>query len=346
MTDMTTKITIANGDGELVPWEQALTWATLGMDDLSPRFPLIKIATPVSRMAGAEKHGGDFWHSDREGEPDEYTNVLDIVILSRLRTRAMFEASENEPVCRSSNGVVPVLGQPLWTKTSVVIRDGNGTRETGIPHGEPARCGTCFFSMWGAGNEPPVCRESDVFLVDRGLGDLAQLRVSGKNISPIRDFLKTKVVPKHIPPFAFRLHLRTEKKVKDGNTWHEIVTIAERLPDDEASAYARLLAERHAAFMNEAEQEWDAPTASTEESPAFEWPSETTTGGTFETAFDLLMASAGVTKDDVAKYGIKKDFSYRAVEAWCQKHAQGTDALINLVLQEIDAHARQPGMPV
>ena len=72
----------------------------------------------------------------------------------------------------------------------------------------------------------------------------------------------------------------------------------------------------------------------------------TQTGGSFETAFDILMESAGVSKQDVARWGLRKSFSYREVDAWCEKHAQGTDALINVVLEAIDAHSRQPGMAV
>ena len=343
MTDMTTEITIANGDGELVPWTDALPWTALGMDDLAPRFPLIKIATPVSRMAGAEKHGGDFWHSDREGEANEYTDALDIVILSRLRTRAMFEPNESEPVCRSSDGVLPVMGQPLWEKTSVKVRDGNGSREVGLPHGEPVRCGTCFFSMWGAGNEPPPCRESDVFLVDRGMGDLAQLRVSGKNLSPIRDFLKTKVVPKRVPPFAYRLHLRTERKTKGGNTWHEIVALAERLTNEEASTYARLLSERHAAFMSDAVEEWDTTPPVTDDGSDPVWAGEAPrTGAIVDKApylneFEAWRKANKVTPEEIA--AVVGQYDTPHIDAWI---AGGDTRSINSLQSAILSARRVP----
>lgn len=59
-------------------------------------------------------------------------------------------------------------------------------------------------------------------------------------------------------------------------------------------------------------------------------------GGTFAQAFDALLERAGLTKGDVAQYGLKKSFSYRAVEEWCDRTGRDTDALVMETLQARD----------
>ena len=95
-------------------------WESDGNEDIAPSFPVITIVQPTSRMPGAEKHVGEFWHSDRE----TFGATLDVVGLVKRETRAIFEEGSDTPACMSIDGKVPQANMPLWSKEYINLRDG------------------------------------------------------------------------------------------------------------------------------------------------------------------------------------------------------------------------------
>lgn len=239
---------VVNEHGEIVKWEDfgQADWEDDGTEDVQPSFPYIKITQGTSTMEGAGKHGGDFWHSDTE----EYTPTLNVVALVMRETRALFGDENSEaPACVSADGHAPLPDQPQWSGAV-----------------QPETCGDCPFSSWGPNNEAPKCKASKVLLVDRGAGDLAQLRVSGKSIKPLRQFIARRCKPKRRPLYSFRLELSTRELSEPGKKWHELVVDAEDLTPQEAMGYSELLRAQRTAFEETLKKSSD--TARTE------WPDE------------------------------------------------------------------------
>lgn len=224
-------------------------WESDGTEDVTPSFPSIKVVQPTSAMPGAAKHGGEFFRSDTE----EYYPTLDIVALFKKETRALFEEGEDQPVCASSDGIVPRPGMPLWQRESVTLTNHG---EVTVP-GAVAGCASCPFSQWGANNEPPPCKASLVVLVDHA-GELAQLRISGKSIRPFKRFVSTKLAPRKLPLCSQRLHLYTEERSEPGRKWFELRIDADLLPLDEAKRYNAVLGYERGRFERAAEETHDA----------------------------------------------------------------------------------------
>lgn len=226
-------------------------WESDGNEDIAPSFPTITIVQPTSHMAGAEKHVGEFWHSDRE----EYAATLDVVGLVKRETRALFEVGSDKPVCMSPDGKAPVPNMPLWTKEFITLRDG----EKGVPFGSaPSSCEMCPFSQW-MGEAPPICQMSYVILVDRGNDDLAQLRFKGKSIKPYREFVKRTLAAKRLPLFFFRLRLSTRIGSEASKKWAELDIRATPLSEPEALRYNEILRAHRARFEQAVASgvEWD-----------------------------------------------------------------------------------------
>jgi hypothetical protein len=203
-------------------------WADDGNSDIPIAHPIISLIPPIA--ATKELLAGEFKHSDME----KSTATLEVVILYRRETRALFEKGSNDPVCRSDDGKVPARNMPLWDLERVIL-DKKG--EVSVPN-FPGQCNNCPFSEW-IDNSPPACGNSYVLLVDRGDGDLAQLRVKGTSIKPYRDFIAKK--PHGKPTYFFRTTITAVPKEKGMNRWFEMRFKAEPLAEEDARRYDHLL---------------------------------------------------------------------------------------------------------
>lgn len=238
---------ILDENNQVVSWEDfaGADWEDDGTDDVRPSFPVIKIVQGTSTMEGAGRHGGDFWHSDTE----EYESSLSVVALVKRETRALFEEGQSDPSCLSVDGKAPLPSQPRWEGEV-----------------QPASCAECPLSAWGPDNTPPPCKNSEVLLVDRGEGDLAQLRVSGKSIKPLRQFIAKRCKPKRIPLYAFRLNLSTRELSDAGKKWHELVVSGDLMQPTEAKRYSDMLRAQREAFEKTLRE--------TSDTDRVEWPDE------------------------------------------------------------------------
>ena len=217
-------------------------WADDGNSDLPTAHPMISLVPPIA--ATKDLLAGEFKHSDKE----KSTATLEVVILYRRETRALFEKGSNDPVCRSDDGKVPARDMPLWDLERVNL-DKRG--EVSVPR-FPGQCQNCPFSEW-IDNSPPACGNSYVLLVDRGDGDLAQLRVKGTSIKPYRDFIAKK--PHGKPTYFYRTTISSVPKEKGMNRWSEMRFRAEPLEEEDARRYDALLRSQSHRF----EVEHDEP---------------------------------------------------------------------------------------
>lgn len=219
-----------------------------GNEDIAPSFPIIKLVQSTSSMKDASRHAGEFWHSDYE----DYTPNLDVVALLKRDTRAYFLDGQDQPACASNDGVKPRDNQPLWTGKE-----------------QPPTCAECPFSQWGQNDEPPVCRESIVLLVDRavdddaGEPDLAQLRLNAMSFRPYKRFVSRKLAPKKLPMYTQRLHLTTNEKHDAGKKWFELVIENEPLPREAVMEYVAVLHVERERFAQSVGQDVDEAPAQT-----------------------------------------------------------------------------------
>lgn len=215
--------------GGIVSWEDFANeeWESDGTESVAPAFPSIKIVQGTSTMPDAGRHGGDFWHSDTE----EYTRELVCVALVRRESRALFIEGEDGPQCLSMDGIAPLPNQPRWSGTA-----------------QPGACDTCPLSVWGDDGTPPACKASNVLLIDRGEGDLAQLRISGKSLKILRQFIARKCRPRRLPLYAYRLTLRTVERSEPSKKWHELTIDAELMSPADARRYSDVLRAQREAF--------------------------------------------------------------------------------------------------
>ena len=188
---------------------------------------MISLTAPIA--ATREKPAGEFFHSDTEVSEA----ALSVVILSVREERVMFEEGSKEPVCRSFDGKVPVADMPLWDMEQVTLKHGPVAVMD-----FPGACNRCPFSEWLDGKAPP-CGNGYVLLVDRGDGDLAQLRVKGTSIKPFKDFIARK--PRGKPLYFFRMTITAEDRTKGTNRWFEMRFKAEPLEEADARKYDALL---------------------------------------------------------------------------------------------------------
>jgi hypothetical protein len=202
---------------------------------------MITLVPPIA--ANKAKLAGEFWHSDWERS----TPTLEVVMLYRRETRALFEADNNEPVCRSDDAKRPAVGMPLWEMEEV---DLGKQGKVAVPS-FPVMCQNCPFAEWALDGTPPACGNSYLLLVDRGNGDLAQLRVKGTSIGPYRRFISKK--PQNRPMYHFRTTITSEDCAKGTRRWFEMRFKAEPLEEEEARRYDLLLRSQ-ARFEVEHEQ--------------------------------------------------------------------------------------------
>lgn len=203
-------------------------WASDGTEELPVSHPMITLTPPIA--ATKERPAGEFFHSDTE----KSTPSLEVVILFMRETRALFEDGSNDPICRSDDGKVPARDMPVWEMNEVTFKKAGTV--TVPPH--PQTCAACPFSEWDGPN-PPLCGNSYLLLVDRGNGDLAQLRVKGTSIKPFRDWVAKK--PRGVPMYCFKATVTAEERRKDMNRWFEMKFKAVPLEEEEARRYDALM---------------------------------------------------------------------------------------------------------
>lgn len=203
-------------------------WASDGTEELPVSHPMITLTPPIA--ATKDRPAGEFFHSDTERS----TPTLEVVILFMRETRALFEDGSNEPICRSDDGKIPARDMPVWEMDEVTFKK-YGT--VTVPD-RPVACDVCPFSEWD-GSNPPVCGNSYLLLVDRGDGDLAQLRVKGTSIKPFKDWVAKK--PRGVPMYCFKATVTAEERRKDMNRWFEMKFKAVPLEEEEALRYDALM---------------------------------------------------------------------------------------------------------
>lgn len=220
---------IVDESGEIVSWEDfgQYDFEDDGTEEIRPSFPNIKLVQSTSSMEGATQNVGKFWHSDRE----TFEYPLEVVALARRETRALFEEGRLEPACLSIDGKAPLPNQPKWAGSA-----------------QPAACAECPFSSWGEDNSPPPCGKSEVLLVDRGDGDLAQFRVNGTGIKPLRQFIARRCKPKHLPLYAFRLTFTASEMVGPGKKWQQLEVDGDLQTPAVAQRYSDMLRSQREAF--------------------------------------------------------------------------------------------------
>ena len=262
----TTPSTDVRQPGAIVPYEDmGFEWSDFGLDDIPVIFPITTIVQGTSRMPGADKHGGDFYNTGTE----TFASQIDVVILARSNTRALFEDGADQPLCRSADGKTPLPNQPLWARESFKAR--GGKKVAVLSTVQPGSCFGCPFSEWPEDGSAPLCQESDVYLIDTEEGELSQLRVKGKSLRPLRQWIGRRCLPKRIAPFNFRVRLGTDRKEGPSGPYQELVVKgAEQLPPAEAAKYGNLLAEQRARFEK-----------TLRDSEHVEWVDETENGTTW-----------------------------------------------------------------
>lgn len=224
-------------------------WESDGTEDYRPSFPVIKLVQGVSTMADAEKHIGQFWHSDTE----KFDEFLDVVPLVVRQTRSLFPTVGDQPLCLSVDGRVPLDNQPLWAKDKAVVGPAPG-QEWDVP-AHPGTCAECVFSMWGEDGSPPPCASAVSTMVLREDGTAAQLRVGGMSIRPLRQFITKKCKPSRIPLFGFRLRLSSVRKAEEGRIWQELVIDPTLLSPKVAEAHSAILRDQRLAFEESVRRE-------------------------------------------------------------------------------------------
>lgn len=234
-TQTTSNLPALRGETAVAAPNEWADFAPDGTEDIAPSFPIIKIVAGTSQMTGASKHAGEFYRTDTE----EFLPTIDVVPLFQKQTRAVFADGSDQPLCRSDDGKAPAGIQPLWRESS--FRTANGQTHEVPEMTQPRTCATCPFGMWGANDEPPLCRESVVVLVDAGGGDLAQLRIQPSSIGVWRKWIGRVLNPKKLPLCSQRLALTTAERSKPGKKWYELIIDATQLSPAEAAMYNAVL---------------------------------------------------------------------------------------------------------
>lgn len=290
-------------------------WESDGNEDIQPSFPIISIVQPTSRAQGAEKHIGEFFHSDTE----TYSPTLDVVALVRHETRALFEEGKDRPACMSVDGKAPRPNQPLWKQESVTTRDGIKA----VTMNQPTACDRCPFAEW-MGDQPPICGVNNILLVERGEDDLAQLRFGGKSIKPYRQFVARKLAPKRLPLFTQRLHLETEIKTEPSKKWAELTITATPLSPQDAAHYNGILRAQRARFEKTMAEQGDV----------IEWNDEATGAEPLSPFMSEVMDrldAVNLTTTDLARY-MQKTFNENEIQQHMKMAGLDLTELIGLAL--------------
>ena len=214
-------------------------WADDGTGDMTPPFPLVRLTAAGSRMEGAQKHVGEWHHSDL----DEYSEVLDVVLLKRARNRALF-GIEDVPLCSSADGLHPKANQRLWLQPEFKTK--NGATVTVPWTRQPERCEDCPFAGtvgdggdWEAGE----CRANRLYLAVRWQDQSpVVVRVTSTQSSGIERFIKQRIAGRKRPLCSMRLWLRPERvQPPRGNPYYIVRVDGEEVAAEVAIDYNNLL---------------------------------------------------------------------------------------------------------
>lgn len=276
------------------------TWEPDGSEEIERLPGDIKLVSSFSKMEFADKHVGEFHHSDRGGAR-AFSTELDIVPLIIRTSRTFFESNNDEPLCRSNDGKTIAAGQPLWTRESVRVSDKGPLIE--VPRTEPSGCETCPFSRWEGNNEPPLCGEAKVLLAMRKDDETpARFRVSGKGIGPLVKWIRQNVVNEHRPLYSWRVKVTTSRVQQGQKIWYDLKFNGVDLDLDEARAYRNLVAAQRQRFEMPEEQdaEFDAPARASNAGAAYDEVADENNFTEAWRLFDSLGATKGDIREDIA----------------------------------------------
>lgn len=223
-------------------------WADDGTGDVAPSFPLVKVVQGTSTMDGATKNVGRFFRTDT----DEFFHPLLMVPLFQKNTRAFFRQGEDQPACRSDDGVAPAPNQPQWE---------------GRP--APSACSECPLGMFGPNVEAPACKAGVVVLGDVA-GELVQLRIPPSGISAWKRFVARRLKPKKLPLCSHEISVSTEERTEAGKKWQGIVIDSRMLRPSESAQYNAVLAYERTRF-EEAVRNTDFDDDAPSPAPKQEW---------------------------------------------------------------------------
>lgn len=236
-----------------------IQWEDDGSEDIQIRFPSVVLTQATSKTPDAGRHGGDFWHSDRE----EYTRNLECVALRMSYQQAFFEDGKTAPSCSAQDGKVPRPGQSLWQQETYKPRN---MPEQAVPlMRQPSSCAECPFSQFGPNGERPLCNKSVLLLIERlDDGSYAQLRFGGMSLKPWEKFVSSKLQHKNrrVPLFTNKLTLTGREESRDQNKWYELEVYGEVLPIEEQQRYNALVGSMRSHMeqaIAESEQAMDMP---------------------------------------------------------------------------------------
>lgn len=192
-----------------------------GFDDLRPqdlKIPVIKIVQGVSRMEGAQKHGGELYNSITA----EFAATLDVVFLYGKHGRSLFEkdSGSDKPECRSNDAI------------------------TGNVYGA---CSQCQFNpevheeLWGNSDLKRCSRGFD-FLLAVIDGGVAAISVRKTNLAAAKQLL-SQLTYRKLPLFGAVVTLSTVLRSEPGKQWSALVLKVKRvLADDEMQQYREMAA--------------------------------------------------------------------------------------------------------
>lgn len=222
-----------------------------GTERIKPKFPEMKITSGVSKMEGAEEHGGHWHFSDQEGNDAFLKGPVEVVFMQGLYGRALF-GKEQTPLCSAGEDERPREASPLWkmtqfeTKQNVTYKVPTHASWGGKGPSDCLQCPLHNFTLSDGKRSP--CRDGYLALVDRvdpAMGP-AQFRISGTALKVWREFNKARKAvsrgggKRGLPLFAYAVRLWTEPKEANGNKWNQLMMVWERLPGPRVADYALL----------------------------------------------------------------------------------------------------------
>lgn len=220
-----------------------------GSEAIEVRFPSIYLVQTTSKFEGAGKHGGEFWHADRE----EYSERLRCVVLQMSYGQALFEEGEAAPVCSSADGRVPLPNGSIWDKDTWKPRN---RPEEEVPLAiQPEECLPCPFNQW-KGDSPPPCGRSILLLLEREDGSFARFRFGGKALKPFQDLVSRRLVYKNrrLPLFAMEMEFWADRQSDGDKTWYQLHIEGTPLPAAKVRHYNAMVADMRGHFAQAAEE--------------------------------------------------------------------------------------------
>ena len=268
---MSTAISKTTEASKAAIYAEDVEWESDGTEAVGIEFPTISIVQGTSKFPNSGRHGGEFWHSDRE----EYEGTLEVVPLYMANQRALFEDGKDAPSCSSLDGVAPAPGATVWKQETVKLRN----MAQPVAHGRyaaPNTCADCPFSEWGEDGSPPPCKETILLLVERDDASFARIRFGGLSLKPFRKMLRSKFVSKNrrVPLFTHRLHLSATEWTSGQNKAYVLQADPEPLPLEDQRRYNELVKSIRSSITTAATRVDEAEAEHEPAAPRTEWPEE------------------------------------------------------------------------